>query len=196
MYNIACSPLSKFIFNLRFQIAVLVLGADTDRSQSNQGAASSGTALLLKFLWDFLLLFCLIVFLCSTQFTPGHEYSGPKSKGKCSPTMPDGFPCSQQWNSMHSLHPSCLYKLRSEGRLAAILCGEVGSLFAIDLAGGEGLVALGNKFQTTEFKLQMVGEAIKPFLFWEQTQGASRANKTVLSWGVAINLIYCQLKSF
>lgn len=66
---------------------------------------------------------------------------------------------------MHSLHPSCLYKLCSEGRLAAILCGEVGSLFAIDLTGGEGLVALGDKFQTTEFKLQMVGEAIKLFLF-------------------------------
>lgn len=52
IYGVACSVFSpsKFIFNSRFQIAVLVCSIDTERSKNNQGSASSGTACLLEIL--------------------------------------------------------------------------------------------------------------------------------------------------
>lgn len=43
--------LSKFIFNIRFQIAVLVCSTGTERNKNNQGDASSGTACLLEALF-------------------------------------------------------------------------------------------------------------------------------------------------
>lgn len=50
IYGLACSVLSpsKFIFNIRFQMAVLVCGVDTERNKNNEGGASSGTACLLE----------------------------------------------------------------------------------------------------------------------------------------------------
>lgn len=47
--------LSKFIFNIRFQIAVLVWSIDTERNKNYQGDASSGTACLLEILIFFLI---------------------------------------------------------------------------------------------------------------------------------------------
>lgn len=50
IYDVACCvvSLSKFIFNIGFQIAVLVCGIDTERNKNNQEDASSGTACLLE----------------------------------------------------------------------------------------------------------------------------------------------------
>lgn len=51
--------LSKFIFNIRFQIAVLVCSIDTERNKNKQGAASLGTACLLE-IFFFLILIHLV----------------------------------------------------------------------------------------------------------------------------------------
>lgn len=72
-----------------------------------------------------------------------------------------------------------------------------GRTFAIDAGGGEGLVALFINSETTEFMVQIVMEAVKPFLLPEEIKGEPQANKTVLSWwGVSINLICRQLTNF
>lgn len=85
MYCIACSPLSEFLYNLRFQIAVLVLSADTERNKSTQRATSSGTACWLKFLWVFVcfeLFFFLNVALSSHQ---GMNIQVPRVKASAIP---------------------------------------------------------------------------------------------------------------
>lgn len=71
-----------------------------------------------------------------------------------------------------------------------------GRTFAIDAGGGEGLVALFINSETTEFMVQIVMEAVKPFLLPEEIKGEPQAHKTVLSWGVSINLICRQLTNF
>lgn len=57
-----------------------------------------------------------------------------------------------------------------------------GRTFAIDADGGEGLVALFINSETTEFMVQIVMEAVKPFLLPEEIKGEPQAHKTVLSW--------------
>lgn len=77
--------LSKFIFNIRFQIAVLVCSIDTERNKNKQGDARSGTACLLEIFF---------IYFNSTYFMWGYKYSYPKSWAStvCSPAMPDHFP--------------------------------------------------------------------------------------------------------
>lgn len=83
---------------------------------------------------------------------------------------------------------------RSGGSYFVLRSGRTSAIDAD--GGGEGLVALFINSETTEFMVQIVMEAVKPFLLPEEIKGEPQAHKTVLSWGVSINLICRQLTNF
>lgn len=76
--------LSKFTFNIRFQIAVLVCSIDTERNRNNPGDAKSGAACLLEI---------LVLFKQHLVHARGRILISTVRQAVCSPAMPAGFPC-------------------------------------------------------------------------------------------------------